>query len=175
MRKLQQCCNLTHWGRDKMAAISLTTLSNAFSWMTMLEFRIKFHWSLFIRVQLTISQHWFRWWLGADQATSHYLNQWWLDYRRIYASLGLNELTSWMSTNIQQRTMVVITYPCHNYSWSLLAKGLKADNSLLSHQHTQCWLDEARLVSWSVSLHVNTLRLRQNGRHFLECKYMNYE
>ena len=27
-----------------------------------------------------------------DQATSHYLNQWWLDYRRKYASLGLNEL-----------------------------------------------------------------------------------
>ena len=28
-----------------------------------------------------------------DQATSHYLNRWWLDYRRIYASLGLNGLT----------------------------------------------------------------------------------
>ena len=27
------------------------------------------------------------------QATSHYLNQWWLDYRRIYVSFGLNELT----------------------------------------------------------------------------------
>ena len=26
------------------------------------------------------------------QATSHYLNQWWLVYRRIYASLGLSEL-----------------------------------------------------------------------------------
>ena len=27
-----------YWGRDKMAAISQTTLSNAFSWMKMLEF-----------------------------------------------------------------------------------------------------------------------------------------
>ena len=27
---------LTHWGRDKMAAVSQTTLSNAFSWMKML-------------------------------------------------------------------------------------------------------------------------------------------
>ena len=36
---------LTHWGRDKMAAISQTTLSNAFSWMKMLDFRLKFHWS----------------------------------------------------------------------------------------------------------------------------------
>ena len=26
------------------------------------------------------------------QVTSHYLNQWWLNYRCIYASLGLNEL-----------------------------------------------------------------------------------
>ena len=37
---------LTHWGRDKMAGISQTTLSNSFSWMKMLEFRFKLHWSL---------------------------------------------------------------------------------------------------------------------------------
>ena len=89
------CCGtplLTHWGRDKMTAIFQTTFSNGFSWMKMYEFRLTFHWSLFPGVQLTIFQHWFRKWLGADQATSHYLNQWWLDYRRIYASLGLNEL-----------------------------------------------------------------------------------
>ena len=51
---------LTHWGRDKMAAISQTTRSNAFCWMKMLEFRLIFHWSLFLRFQLTIFQHWFR-------------------------------------------------------------------------------------------------------------------
>ena len=51
---------LTHWGWDKMDAISLTTFSNEFSWMKMYEYRLKFHWSLFLRVQLTISQHWFR-------------------------------------------------------------------------------------------------------------------
>ena len=27
--------------------------------------------------QLTINQHWFRWWLAAEQATSHHLNQRW--------------------------------------------------------------------------------------------------
>ena len=47
------------------------------------------YWSLFLSVQLTICQYWFRLWLGADQATSHYLDQWWLDYRRIDAPLGL--------------------------------------------------------------------------------------
>ena len=59
----------------------------------MCSFRLRFHWSLFPRVKLTIFQHWFRWWLGADQATSHYLNQRWKIYRRIYASLGLNGST----------------------------------------------------------------------------------
>ena len=68
---------LTHWGRDKMAAIFRTTFSNRFSWMKMYEFRLIYHWSLFPRVQLTIFQHWFRYWLGTEQATSHYLNQCW--------------------------------------------------------------------------------------------------
>ena len=54
-----------------------TTFSNAFSWMRKHEFRLKFHWSLFLRVQLTKFQQWFRLWLGADRATSHYLKQCW--------------------------------------------------------------------------------------------------
>ena len=53
------CRALTHWGRDKMAVIS-QTISNAFSWMKMYELRLHFHWNWFLRVQLTIFQHWFR-------------------------------------------------------------------------------------------------------------------
>ena len=45
---------LTHWGGDKMAAISQTMFSKAFYWMTMCEFCLWFHWSLFLRVQLKI-------------------------------------------------------------------------------------------------------------------------
>ena len=52
--------SLTHWGRDKMDAISQTTFLIWFPWMKMFEFRLKFHWCLFLRVQLTIFQHWFR-------------------------------------------------------------------------------------------------------------------
>ena len=48
---------LTHWGRDKMATISQTTISNTFSWMKNVVFRLKFHWSLFPRVKLTIFHH----------------------------------------------------------------------------------------------------------------------
>ena len=38
---------LTHWGPEKMDAISQTTLSCAFCWMKILEFRLKCHWKLF--------------------------------------------------------------------------------------------------------------------------------
>ena len=34
--------HLTHWGRDKIAAIFQSTVSNGFSWMKMYEFRLKF-------------------------------------------------------------------------------------------------------------------------------------
>ena len=72
-------CRLTHLPLDKMDAISQTIFSDAFSWMKKFDFWLKFHWSLFLRVQLTITQHWFRWWLGAEKATSHYLKQGWPD------------------------------------------------------------------------------------------------
>ena len=47
------------------------------SCMQMHELRLKFHWNLFLGIQLIIFKHWFRWWLDADQATSHYLKQCW--------------------------------------------------------------------------------------------------
>ena len=40
-----------------------------FSWMKIYEFRIISHWSFFLQVKLITFHHWFRQWLGADQAT----------------------------------------------------------------------------------------------------------
>ena len=141
---------LTHSNRDEIDNISQTTFSNVFSSMKMFELRLKFHWSLFLRVQLPIFQHWLRQWLGTVQATSHYLNQWWLVYRRIYAALCLNELiwypfllpscaVTWglvcqkqvsragTSNYIRQTLWDVITCPCpwylllaHRFSYDLL-------------------------------------------------------
>ena len=54
------CLALTHWGRDKMDAISQTTFSYAISSMKIVVFWLNFHWNMFARVQLTIMQHWFR-------------------------------------------------------------------------------------------------------------------
>ena len=54
-----------------------TTSSNAFSWMKTFEFQMELHWNMFLGVYLTINHHWLRQWVVAEQATSHYLNQWW--------------------------------------------------------------------------------------------------
>ena len=51
---------LTHWGRDKMAAIFQLKFSNGFSSMKMYQFQLTFHWSLFLEAQLTIFQQWLR-------------------------------------------------------------------------------------------------------------------
>ena len=80
LRPRQNCCHFTD---DIFKCIFL---------MKMCEFCLRFHLSLFLRLHLTINQHWFRKWLVAIQATSHYLSQWWLVYWRIYASLSFNEL-----------------------------------------------------------------------------------
>ena len=119
--------HLTLWDRDKMAAIFQKTFSTPFSWMKKFEFRLKCHWNLFLRVQLTIFQHWFRYWLGADYATSHYLNQWLLDYRHIYASIGLNELNFFMRITVKlslherKPAFVKITAACVLLAWKFYA------------------------------------------------------
>ena len=47
--------------------------------------------------KVQINQHWFRLWLCAAQATSHYLNQQWLVYRCIYALIGrMNKFHIWL-------------------------------------------------------------------------------
>ena len=49
-----------------------------------------------------------RLWLGADQATSHYLNQWWLVCWRIYATLGLNESRIKYKTVVRQHIWLTL-------------------------------------------------------------------
>ena len=50
----------THLSLDKMADISHMMSSEAFSSIKRFVFWFKFHWRLFLRVQLTIIYHWFR-------------------------------------------------------------------------------------------------------------------
>ena len=67
---------------DKMAAVSQTIFSYAFSWMKNFAFWFKIHLSLFQMIPLKRTEPWFRKWLGAECATSHYLNQCWSDSLR---------------------------------------------------------------------------------------------
>ena len=53
-------------------------------------FWLKSHWSLFLGVQLTITQHWFRWWLCQAIIWAHADPIHW----RIYAALGGYDLRS---------------------------------------------------------------------------------
>ena len=105
---LQLCKILTHWSWDKMAAILQTKHSTAFPKMKMYEFPLKFHWSLFPRIQKQLTIYSYSWALvkimAWRQATSHYLNQWWLSLlTHMYASLGCNDLTLYV-LNFKERT-----------------------------------------------------------------------
>ena len=93
-----------HFNRDrnKMVAIFQTTFSNAFFWREMFEFRFICYWSLFLRGQLTTFQHWFRQWLGAGKATSHYLNQWWLSLLTEICFTRPRWVKSWEVQLVQQ-------------------------------------------------------------------------
>ena len=51
---------LTNLPLDKMASISQTIFSDAFSRLKIFGFWLKMHWNLFLRVQLTIVEHRFR-------------------------------------------------------------------------------------------------------------------
>ena len=74
-------------GLNKMAIILQVTFSNAF----FLIFEFKVHWNLFPG-SLKISQYCLRLRLGAKQATSYKGS---IIHWRIYASIGLDDLTHW--------------------------------------------------------------------------------
>ena len=84
---------LTHRFKGKIANIFHTTFS------IVLIFWLLFHLSLFPSAQSKMSQHWFRQWLGTEQATIHY-NETNNDpvHWPIFALLGLNILIKPIST-----------------------------------------------------------------------------
>ena len=82
------CQDLTHLSLDKMSAVSQTIFSDAFSWMKIFVFWLRFHWILFLMVQLTIAQHWFRYWLAPNRRQSIIWTNADTIQRRIYATVG---------------------------------------------------------------------------------------
>ena len=89
-------------------------------WMIMYEFRLEFHWRLFLNVQLLIAQHWFRQWFGDHQ----YLNQLWLDDLRRgqqkedkWLILGTKFLYTAISCNITVSTNLLLFFFRIFISW----------------------------------------------------------
>ena len=83
---------LTIVAEKKWSIFCKQTYSNLFSSMKIGVFWFKFYWNMFSRVQFSITQYWFRSWIGAKQATSYCLNQGRLRWR-IHGELGSNELS----------------------------------------------------------------------------------
>ena len=97
----------------------------------MLEFQFEFHWNLLLRVQSIISQHWFRLWPGAEQATSHFL--------RIRGNYGHLRLNPRISTGTTALSHLHRHYKCNkSFQWgSKYAHGLVVMNKIndrIAHQ-----------------------------------------
>ena len=89
------CCAiyfLIHPPLDKIAAISQTTCPNAFSWIDIFEFKIKFHWNMFLE------SNWQYVGIGSDNGLAPSRRQAiiWTNAHpinwRIYTALGGDEL-----------------------------------------------------------------------------------
>ena len=66
---------------------------------------------MLLQVQLPICQQWFIQWLGAQQVTRYYLNQWW-QCSSYMVSLGHNELIHWGQVMHIQPSLVQIITCC---------------------------------------------------------------
>ena len=116
-----------------------TTFSNVFLLIKMFTFLFIFCWNSFIKVQLTIYQHWLRQWLGTchvKQGTSHYLNQWgpgcvWLYCVTRPQWVNVYNINPWTTGNYNGQNQTVIST-------------VNADALVLIHQdlsvHNAGWL-----------------------------------
>ena len=121
---------LTYWDRDQKAAIFQKTFSNAFSWMKMYKFRLRFQGSNWqhssicsdnglvpVRRQAII-------WTNDDEFTVAYMPH--------SASMSLDKfrqfrqtavwVSAWINNYTPKKTVLVITYPCPNIRSTMSAK-----------------------------------------------------
>ena len=103
----------THWGKDKMALNLQRTFQNSFSWVKIIEFWFKFHCNHSKGVQLTIIRHWFRYRLGTEEATSHYLNHWW---PKTLMNICITQ-PQWVKSISQRTYLTGITGPMSAVDW----------------------------------------------------------
>ena len=129
----------------------------------MYEFRLRFHWGLFLRIRLTIFQFLFSQWLGTDQATSHCLNKWWLVYWHMYASLGLSELVSelWDVLWVQSRIYV---QPLAHWTVFTFQQNVNGVHCMRTHYY---------LVGWGV-VYLEVLPLLSSTQSFVNMFWLTH-
>ena len=122
---------LTHRGRDKIATISQKSFTKAFSLMKMYEFCLRFHLSLFLRVQLTVFTD---------------------AYMRHLASISqLQRLTCFrtlISNYIHSFTWIVISHLCPNCSVGLTEALLRSGNGWISTLQSFILIESVK--TWSM-------------------------
>ena len=87
---------------------------DAISGMKMLKFRINLHWIVFLTVHFTISQLWFRLWLGTEQATACPVHQ---------VQISLIQVPSTVQVVIFLYTLLALFAKCSpflTYLWNAL-------------------------------------------------------
>ena len=85
-------------------------------------FPMKFHRNMFHMVQLTIWQHWFRWWLGAEQASSHYLKQCWCVLLTLIFATRPQWVNGLMNGTDNRACQPYLYMSCRQYiSWNMRA------------------------------------------------------
>ena len=75
--------------------------------------------NLLLRVQLTIYQHWFIWWLDPEHPTNHYLNQWWSRLRK-HICITQPQWESWPITAINRVKYIRLCKLNHADNWGFV-------------------------------------------------------
>ena len=100
-----QCCYVSHSAAHPNMWSTIPI--EPFSWMKNFAFWLEFHLILSQKARLMISQHWFRGWLGTEQATSHYLHQCCIVQWCIYGTRGRwVKYFNWLYDNVIDRREV---------------------------------------------------------------------
>ena len=86
---------------NKMATISQIIFPDVFSWMKSFVFSLKFYWSLFLRVQLTITQHCLDHGLVPNRQQAIIWTNADMIYWRIYVALGGDELSKFTAAHLK--------------------------------------------------------------------------
>ena len=133
-----------------MTHILQTTHLNSFHCMNIVGFWLKYRWNLFLRVQLTRGQHWFRLWFGTEQASSYYLKQWCPNILK-HVSVTLHRWINYLHAelfwgNIKAIKNIVTIYHCSILIYHRSLWFTPKENILISHGQKLvcCWTGDLR-------------------------------